>query len=434
MKHKGLPVPVIVIILLAMLIGGYYGLQTLFNENNGGLNASGTIEAVVINVSPEMAGKVDEVFAAEGDTVQADSPLLSLDPNLLFAQRAVAKSQADTANAALKTAQYQYNLTLQNALIAQQASTAIDWRYSSPDEFSQPLWFFLKPEQIEAVEKELKNAETALSAAQNDLERVITDLNNTEFLDAEERLSLARIAFLIAKDVKIQSEYAAQGGSLRDAAYDAYNDAEDELNAAEEAYYELLNTETEDDVQDARGKVVVAQQRYDVAYTHLLALQTGAESPAVVSAQNLLDQAQSALEQAEASLALLDVQIAKLTIYAPANGTVLTRNVEPGEFVQPGATALILADLSELKITVYVPEDRYGEISLGQQAEIRVDSFPDETFYATVVYIANSAEYTPRNVQTVEGRSSTVYAIKLKVDDPEGKLKPGMPADVSFSR
>ncbi len=434
MHKKRLPVPVIVIILLALLVGGYYGLQTLFNEKNGGLSASGTIEAVEVNVSPEMAGKISEVFVAEGDTVQVDSPLLALDPSLLIAQRAVAESQMDTATAALKTAQYQYDLTLQNALIAQQASTAMDWRYSSPDEFSQPLWFFLKPEQIDAVEKELKSAKTALSAAQNDLATVISDLNNAEFLSAEERLNLARVAFLVAKDVKIQSEYAAQGGGLRDAAYDAYNDAEDELNAAEEAYYDLLNTEAEDDVQDARGKVVVAQQRYDVAYAHLLALQTGAESPAVVSAQNTLEQSQSVLEQAKANLALLDVQIAKLTIYAPANGTVLTRNVEPGEFVQPGATALTLADLSELKITVYVPEDRYGEISLGQQAEIYVDSFPDETFSATVVYIANSAEYTPRNVQTVEGRSSTVYAIKLKVDDPAGKLKPGMPADVSFSR
>ena len=434
MHKKRLPVPVIVIILLALLVGGYYGLQTLFNEKNGGLSASGTIEAVEVNVSPEMAGKISEVFVAEGDTVQVDSPLLALDPSLLIAQRAVAESQMDTATAALKTAQYQYDLTLQNALIAQQASTAMDWRYSSPDEFSQPLWFFLKPEQIDAVEKELKSAKTALSAAQNDLATVISDLNNAEFLSAEERLNLARVAFLVAKDVKIQSEYAAQGGGLRDAAYDAYNDAEDELNAAEEAYYDLLSTEAEDDVQDARGKVVVAQQRYDVAYAHLLALQTGAESPAVVSAQNTLEQSQSVLEQAKANLALLDVQIAKLTIYAPANGTVLTRNVEPGEFVQPGATALTLADLSELKITVYVPEDRYGEISLGQQAEIYVDSFPDETFSATVVYIANSAEYTPRNVQTVEGRSSTVYAIKLKVDDPAGKLKPGMPADVSFSR
>jgi HlyD family secretion protein len=124
----------------------------------------------------------------------------------------------------------------------------------------------------------------------------------------------------------------------------------------------------------------------------------------------------------------------KLTVYAPADGTILTRNVEPGEFVQPGATVFALANLENLTITVYVPEDRYGEISLGQQAEVNVDSFPGETFSAQVTYIADTAEYTPRNFHTVEGRSATLYAIKLKVDDPGGKLKPGMPADVTFTR
>ena len=63
-----------------------------------------------------------------------------------------------------------------------------------------------------------------------------------------------------------------------------------------------------------------------------------------------------------------------------------------------------------------------------------VDSFPGTTFEAQVTYISDQAEFTPRNVQTVEGRSSTVYAIKLLVNDPEGKLKPGMPADVVFSK
>ena len=94
--------------------------------------------------------------------------------------------------------------------------------------------------------------------------------------------------------------------------------------------------------------------------------------------------------------------------------------------------ALKLADLNNLTITVYVPEDRYGEISLGQFADVSVDSFPGEVFSATVIHIADKAEFTPRNVQTVEGRSSTVYAIKLKVENPEGKLKIGMPADVVF--
>ena len=63
-----------------------------------------------------------------------------------------------------------------------------------------------------------------------------------------------------------------------------------------------------------------------------------------------------------------------------------------------------------------------------------VDSFPGQTFAATVTNIADQAEFTPRNVQTVEGRSATVYAVKLKVSDPEGKLKLGMPADVVFVR
>ena len=81
---------------------------------------------------------------------------------------------------------------------------------------------------------------------------------------------------------------------------------------------------------------------------------------------------------------------------------------------------------------MYVPEDRYGQIPLGQKASVSVDSFPGRSSEAQVSNIADQAEFTPRNVQTVEGRSSTVYAIKLSVTDPQGKLKPGMPADVVF--
>jgi HlyD family secretion protein len=128
----------------------------------------------------------------------------------------------------------------------------------------------------------------------------------------------------------------------------------------------------------------------------------------------------------------INVQLGKTTIYAPMDGVLLVRNVEVGEFLQPGAVAFSMANLDGLTITVYVPEDQYGNLSLGQKATVTVDSFPGETFNAEVVHIADQAEFTPRNVQTVEGRSSTVYAVKLKVTDSEGKLKIGMPADVVF--
>ncbi len=81
---------------------------------------------------------------------------------------------------------------------------------------------------------------------------------------------------------------------------------------------------------------------------------------------------------------------------------------------------------------MYIPEDRYGNVRLGQMARVSVDSFPGQEFNATVARIADQAEFTPRNVQTQEGRRTTVFALELIVDDPDGRLKPGMPADVTF--
>ncbi|MBK9209920.1 MAG: efflux RND transporter periplasmic adaptor subunit [Anaerolineales bacterium] len=309
---------------------------------------------------------------------------------------------------------------------------AKDWYRSAPDEFDQPLWYIAQAEEIAAAQTEVDTAKVALDDSLVNLEKVINDLGNNQYVTAEKRLAEARAAFFIADKVKIQAENAVEGGGLQDAAYDYYNDAEDELNTAQDAFNDLTGTTAEEDIQYARGQVIVAQQRYDAAYTRLLSLQTGEQSPAVISAKNSLDQAQTAVTQAQANLDLLDKQIAKLDVFASIDGVILTRNAEPGEFVQPGSVALTLANLADLTITVYVPEDRYGKISLGQTAEVRVDSFPDLTFSATVVHISDQAEFTPRNVQTAEGRSSTFYAIKLKIENSDGKLKIGMPADVVF--
>ncbi|RJP54668.1 MAG: HlyD family efflux transporter periplasmic adaptor subunit [Anaerolineaceae bacterium] len=336
------------------------------------------------------------------------------------------------SNAALASAQTKYDQTLQAALAAQADQRAKDWQTTAPSEFDQPNWYIEQSDQIGAAQTELDSAQSARDDAQGQLNKVINRLDAADYLEAEKKLAEARAAFVIAKQVKDQAGKASDNTGLLDAAQDYYDEALADLEDAQEDYDDLLDTEAAEDVEYARGQVLVAQQRYDAAYARLLTLQTGAESPAVIAAAKELDKAKSALAQAEASLALVDAQIAKLTVHAPMNGVVLTRNIEPGEFVQPGATTLTIGNINELTITVYIPENRYGEISLGQTAEVTVDSFPGEVFTAAVIQIADKAEFTPRNVQTVEGRSSTVFAIKLHVEDPEGKLKIGMPADVVF--
>jgi multidrug resistance efflux pump len=286
----------------------------------------------------------------------------------------------------LTTAQHQFDMALQFALTAEQASQARDWRFSAPDEFNQPAWYFTQSEQLDSAQAEVDAAQAALDEAIGNLQQVTTRLENGVFLDAEKRLSQARAAFLVADEVKINADYAAEGGGLQAAADDAYNVALDEIRAAQNEYNAQLSTQSAREVLEARGKVVVAQQRYDLLRP-LSVLKTGfTRRPSFQ--HNGLEQAKGGgtgkfcVSQAQANLDLLEAQIAKLTVYAPAEGTTLTRNVEPGEFVQPGSTALTLADLSNLIITVYVPEDRYGQISLGQQAQVTVDSFPGMTLQA----------------------------------------------------
>ena len=478
MQHKRPPFPAIFLIVLIIAAGVYYGFRTLNSPENGALSASGTIESVVVNVSPQIAGRVKEVRFNEGQPVKMGDPLLSLDDRLLAAQREVAQRGVDFAHQALLTAQSAYNLAQAQydaALTAARAQEGgqrlTDWANRTPGQFDQPLWYFSRDEQITSAQAQVESAQQALQQAQTNLESVVKDLNNANFVAAETRLSNARLGYLINKGVYNRSQLT--GGKVRPedvnlnvdlppyipayrvkirvaktlsgdsdvitVANDALDVAETELQDAQKAYDALLTTNAADRVRQARATVSVAQERYESALDTLSRLQTGEHSPQVKIASMALEQskaalqqAQSAVNQSEANLALLDTQLTELTISAPLDGVILTRNAEPGEFVQPGAVAFAMADLNNITITVYVPEDRYGQLKLGQQASVTVDSFPGETFKAEVVHIADQAEFTPRNVQTVEGRSSTVYAIKLKVTDSEGKLKIGMPADVVF--
>jgi multidrug resistance efflux pump len=425
---------------------GYYAYQYLNPNDNGELQASGTIESVTVNLSPEMAGKVVDVLAKEGQPIEKGSPLLHLDDSLLQSEKETAQSALDSAKAAaqtaevtLESAQLQYDIILSNALAQESTSRTEVWEESKPTEFDQPVWYFSKEESIQAAQAEVDATQAALEDSMKSLDETSQRAGSSDFIAIEKNLAQMRLAFQNAQDVFDSTSGASDSQDLRDAAQITLDEAEIDLEDAQKDYDDALTTEGATDVLEARAEVVIAQEAHDLAVDNLRALQTGAESLQVQTAAKSVDQAKAALEQAKANviaaqsrLDTIDTQLTKITVYAPMDGVILTRNVEPGEFVQPGGVTFVMANINELTITVYVPEDQYGKISLGQKATVSVDSFPGETFDAVVIHIADQAEFTPRNVQTVEGRSSTVYAIKLTVTDDEGKLKIGMPADVVF--
>jgi membrane fusion protein YbhG len=438
-------------LLLALLLAACGPAQSTV------LQASGQIEATQIAIAPELSGRVVDVQVAEGDSVKAGDPLLTLDDSLLQAQKRTLEAGLDAANAnvdaaqsALDMAQLSYDQTLSAALAADRQTRITDWRTLPPDAFDQPVWYFTHAEQISAAQADVESAKAALDEAQANLTAVMQGNNNADFLEAEASLAAARATFLSAREVNSRSQALSDAkltdseksdyNKLTDAATDTYDDARDALNRAQDTYDNLVGTQAAKEVTKARAKLSVAQERYYLAMDGLRAVQTGADSPEVVMAAQVIEQARTTLEaakssvkQAEAQLSQVETQIEKLMVSAPQDGVVLVRSVQPGEVAQAGMTVMTIAKLDTLKVTVYIPEDHYGEVKLGDSASLSTDSFPGETFTASVTRIADQAEYTPRNVQTKEERQTTVYAVELSVENPDGKLKPGMPVDVIFA-
>ena len=145
-----------------------------------------------------------------------------------------------------------------------------------------------------------------------------------------------------------------------------------------------------------------------------------------------LASARSLAAQAEATKAQLDARRREVEVRAPITGVVLSRNVEPGEVLGAGTPVVTLADLSVLELNVFIPEAKVGFVGVGDPVEIAVDSYPGDIFRGKVKAIGSKAEFTPRNVESKEDRVTLVFKVTVTVPNGDGKLKPGMPADVSF--
>ena len=117
---------------------------------------------------------------------------------------------------------------------------------------------------------------------------------------------------------------------------------------------------------------------------------------------------------------------------APNDCVVEVLNVKVGDVLAPNEELATLILPQHLWVRVYVPEPWLGHIKLGQEVRARVDSFGDEEFTGTVEQINRQAEFTPRNVQTVEDRIRQVFGVKIRLQNREDKLRAGMSADVTF--
>ncbi len=380
------------------------------------LEASGSIEATQVDVAPKIQGRVIRLLVAEGDRVRAGQVLVRLDDREARAQ--VAQAQAAVALGEAKVIQAEQALATEqgvaDAQVAQSQAqlTAAEARV---------------PQAETTVSLQRRTADEAVASARAQLGAAQAMAASAHSALAKARNDLARVRALFA-----QGAVAAQDVDRAKTAYDA---AVAQARSAEEAVRQarsLLSTAEANRMQVAIREQDVLASR--AAVSQAQAALRNAQTGYSVVAQRRQDvaAARAALAQAKANLQYLEVLAGYTTLTAPTDGIVLTKNVEQGEVVAAGTPVYTLVDPGDMWLRVFIPESQIGRVHVGQRAQVTVDAFPGRAFPGRVVEISSQAEFTPGNVQTKEDRVKLVFGVKIRLDNRDGSLKPGMPADATI--
>jgi HlyD family secretion protein len=373
------------------------------------LVASGTIQAQEVRISSELGGRILEVRVDEGTQVRAGELLVTLDATPWLIQL----SQAEAAIVAARS---------ELALVA-----------AGP-----------RVEEIAASQAALDLARAQRDSARTAWASALNAINDPQELDAQIAQAHAQVQ-LAEQGVELaEAELAAEmllrdqrQGFERDVADLQVRAAEEALAAAETdlvAAQRLLNWlwMIRQEPLHLIAQANAAEGRYDIAQAGVSVALARLDDLLAGPTAEEIDVAEAAVRRAQAEAEVLRVQVDQCTLISPLDGVVLHRVSRGGELAAPAATILTVADLSTVTLVVYVPENRVGEVALGQAVSVSVDSFPGRDFPGTVTHIGDQPEFTPRNVTTVEERLNTFYAVELTLPNPEWLLKPGMPADAQF--
>jgi HlyD family secretion protein len=295
------------------------------NQQKDMITASGTIEAIEVNVASKVSGQILQIDADEGRRVKPGDILATIDHATLDIQLRQAAAGVELAEAQL-------------ALLVKGA----------------------RSEDIRQAEAVLEQAEASLQMAEAD-----------------------------ARRMRSLAEKGSATPKMREDAETRLTVANAQKNAAVEALNKVRRLARPEEIRAAEAR----------------------------------------LAQARAAADLLAKTIADCTIPAPAGGIITHRAVEAGELVSPGSTVVTIVELADVYVMIYVTESELGRVQLGDPVDIKIDTFPDRSFAGKVTYISPEAEFTPKNIQTREDRVKLVFGVKVEIENREGLLKPGLPAD-----
>jgi HlyD family secretion protein len=245
----------------------------------------------------------------------------------------------------------------------------------------------------ETLALQLDQAESGVSAARAQLNLLRNGARKEDITQGEEAVKQAQVNFELAKKDKERMTSLIQSNSISQNQYD---------NA--EARFELT------------------QAQLKSATENLSKLRN-------LARPEELQQAEANLDKQITAVKLLKKSIDDSYVQSPITGVIADKFFEKGETAVMMSSLFKVSDLRMVDLIIYVSEEDLGKVKLGQTADISVDAYPGKTYSGKVTYISPEAEFTPKNIETKDERTKLVFAVKLKVVNPNYELKPGMPAD-----
>lgn len=369
---------------LALIAASVFAVWFYFLQNRmaeGVLEANGQVRGTEVTVSSKLAGRIEALPIAEGRLVKKGALIARLSSAEIEAQLEQAEAQASAAD-----------------------------------------------NRIREIEAALKGMATSVGQAQLDVGATQGTSQHT-IHQANEGLQRAQAELAAAQAAREQEKNnydrnakLVQQGFVSESYFDQlknrYAAAEARLKAAERAR------------EEARAALELARvSQLDIGIRQKEVQRLQDEKARLLASRAV---AQSQAEAAWARVREMQAVASDAEIRAPADGTVINKLAEQGELVAAGTPIATLIDLSDIYVRAYIPEKAIGQIRIGNPARIFADAFPQKFFPGRVIEVSQQAEFTPKEVHTQEERTKLVFGVKVKIDNPEGYLKPGMPVDVTI--
>ena len=384
----------ITVLIISGILLTYFMLFSKINylkvEASAGqtIDVSGTIEYKKINLSFKTAGKIAELNFDEGFSVKKGSLLAKCDVTELLIQ----KRKAETA------------LSYSESMLTQLDA--------------------IKMFQNANYESQILLAKANVAAAVARLSEALAGNREQQIDQAKSALNKAEIeAVKLGKDYKRYSELIKTGAitpQTFDNVKSQYMAAEQLLNSARNQYELLREGTRKETIELMRAGVSQAEAQLKGAEALLYQ---------VKKAECDVESMKKDIEVKKADIEVINNKISDSYLYAPEDGTILEKFSETSEVVGAASPIGILANMKDVWVRGYIPEQDLGRIKIGQQVEVLSDSYPDKVYKGYVAYISPEAEFTPKNVQTKRERVKLVYRVKINVDNAKGELKLGMPVD-----